>query len=103
MIVQVLTIADGFWTKLIGLMFRRSMDKSSGLIIKKCKAVHCCFMFMTIDVLFLSPDGQVVHIIKKMKPWTFSPYVRNAHAVLECECGTVERYGIHVGDRLFFD
>lgn len=99
-IVRNLEVAQGFWKKLLGLMFRRDLDKDYGLAIVPCKAVHCCFMFGPIDVLFMSADGEVVHVIEGMKPWTFSPYVKKARYVLECKSGTVKRFKVQVGQKL---
>lgn len=99
-VVSELRIADNYWTRFRGLMLDKSLQPSEALLLDNCQAIHCCFMLLEIDVLFLSSDGKVLHAVEKMKPWRFSKFVRGASQVLECYPGTISTYGIRVGQRL---
>lgn len=99
-VITELRIADNYWMRFRGLMLDRSLQPNEALLLENCQAIHCCFMMMEIDVLFLSPDGRVLHAVEKMKPWRFSKFVRGASQVLECYPGTISTYAIEVGQRL---
>lgn len=81
-------------------MFDATLEKTEALWIANCSAIHCCFMSIEIDVLFLDKNGVVLYIIEHMKPWSFSKWVRQGVSVLECYPGTVSHYGLRVGEQL---
>ncbi|MCL6549143.1 MAG: DUF192 domain-containing protein [Alicyclobacillus sp.] len=99
-VVQRLRVANGFLQRLRGLMFH-TLEPGQGLLIPRCSGVHTCFMRMPVDVLFLSPAGVVVQVVKEMPPWRVSPLVRGAAHVLECFPGTAHRYGLTPGTSVF--
>ncbi|QSO48167.1 DUF192 domain-containing protein [Alicyclobacillus mengziensis] len=99
-IVSNLRLAETHWEKFRGLMLDTSLQPDEALLIRKCKAIHCCFMKIPIDVLFVDDEGRITHIIPEMRPWTFSPVVRKADDVIECYPGTVARTGLQVGHQL---
>jgi uncharacterized protein len=100
LIVERLRLAQSHWQKFRGLMLDTSLQPDEALLLTKCNSIHCCFMRMAIDVLFMDAQGRIVHIIEEMRPWTFSPLVRRAKDVIECYPGTVKRLGIQVADIL---
>jgi len=100
LLIPYITLADSYWLRLRGLMFRKHLDEGQGLLLTRCNSIHCCFMRMPIDVCFLDREGVVVRVIHHMKPWRFSPIVRGAVSVLECPAGTAQRIGIEQGVRL---
>ncbi len=79
--------ADTFGLRLRGLMFRSALAEGEGLLIVPCQAVHTHFMRFPIDVLFLDEQDRVIHLIRSMRPWRQSPYVKGAKAVLELAAG----------------
>ena len=62
-------IADTFWRRLSGLMFRKSLPEGKGLIFYNANSIHTCFMRFSLDIVFLDKDGRVVRIKREMKPW----------------------------------
>lgn len=100
MIVSNLRLASTYWQKFRGLMLDDSLQPNEALLLDECQAIHCCFMRLKIDVLFLTAEGEVVHLVEQMAPWTFSKFVRKATQVLECYPGTIAKFGITVGERL---
>ena len=89
-----------FGKRFRGLMLRKSLAEGSSMHIKPCGSVHCFFMKFPIDVVFLSTNGTVVHIINEMKPWTVSKIYAKAESVLELPSGTASKVGLKIGDRL---
>jgi len=96
-----LEIADTFYMRFKGLMGRTNLSNQTGLKIDPCNSIHCFFMKMPIDVIFLSKDDEVVKIIHDMKPWRVSPIVKGAQYVIEANA--LEWVGkVDVGDKLEF-
>ncbi|MDX1926557.1 MAG: DUF192 domain-containing protein, partial [Pirellulaceae bacterium] len=52
-ILPELEIASTFWSRFVGLQFRRELPKHSGLWLSPCSSIHTCFMRFPIDVLML--------------------------------------------------
>ncbi|KUG04653.1 hypothetical protein ASZ90_017937 [hydrocarbon metagenome] len=93
-------LADSFFTRFKGLLGRRQMSEGEGLLIKPCSSVHTLGMKMIIDVVFLSSDYQVLHIIEEMQPGKLSPVIKKSSSVLELPPGQVGRSGLKIGHRL---
>ena len=93
-------LADNFFTRFKGLMGVKDLPNGQGLLIVPCNSVHCFGMKIPIDVLFLSKEGEVMHMIPDMAPGKVSPIVKGARATLELPAGTIAQTGTQVGDRL---
>jgi uncharacterized membrane protein (UPF0127 family) len=80
--------ATGFYSRLIGLMFRESPpNHSQGLLLEPCNSIHTCFMRYPLDVVFLSRDNMVVKVIYGMRPWRLSWIYFKANKTLEMPAG----------------
>ncbi|MGI6488875.1 MAG: DUF192 domain-containing protein [Syntrophothermaceae bacterium] len=95
-------LADSFWTRLRGWMGRLRVEADEALVIYPCRAVHTCFMFIAIDVLFINQNKKVVYIMEGLPPFRLSPLIKDACTVVELPADTVRRCGVRVGDRLEF-
>jgi hypothetical protein len=93
-------LADTFWTRFKGLMWTDVLPAGEGLLISPCRAIHCFGMRYAIDVLFLSKEGEVVHMIPVMRPGQVSPTIKAARATLELPAGIIQATGTKVGDKL---
>jgi uncharacterized membrane protein (UPF0127 family) len=103
-------IADGWWSRLVGLMLRRAIAHDAGLLIEPCKSIHMMFMRFAIDAVFVGRavgagaaagggTRPVVAVYRNLAAWTgLVPFVRGAHGVLELPIGVVEASGTEVGD-----
>ncbi len=79
-----ITVANTFFTRLMGLMFRRDLPPDEGLLIERCNAIHTCFMRFAIDATFLDAAGGVVKVVRNIPPWRLCVYGgRRAVKVLE--------------------
>jgi uncharacterized membrane protein (UPF0127 family) len=99
-LVCVAETAENPWTRGWGLLGRRGLPEGQGLWIRPCKSVHTFFMRFTIDVLYLTREGEVCKASPRVRPFRFSSGGKKAHSVLELQAGTLEKQGIHIGERL---
>ncbi|WP_242848989.1 DUF192 domain-containing protein [Syntrophomonas palmitatica] len=99
-ITQTEEQANTFLTRLKGLLGRKFLPPEKGMLIYPCKQIHSCFMKFNFDAIFLARDNRVVFIMEDIKPFRFSPLIREAFAVLELPAGTVRDTHIEVGDLL---
>lgn len=98
MILNDIIIAQDFFSRLKGLLGKKSLEKDQGLILRPCNSVHTVGMKFSIDVVFVNKDNKVLHIIKNMKPYKFSPIIKKASYVIETSRGTISDENLEVGD-----
>ena len=83
------TVADGFGTRLIGLMGRTRLDPDEGLWLLPCNGVHMFFMRTPLDIAYLDRQHRVVLCVPEMREWRVKLLpVRRAHSALEHRDGT---------------
>ena len=93
-------IADSFFTRFAGLMFRQKLPAATGLFLAPCNSVHMCFMRFAIDVVYLDKEYKIIKIVKNLKPWISLSICSKAWAVIEMTAGEAERCGCEVGRML---
>ena len=96
-------VADGFWSRLRGFLGRPQPSPGEGILLTPCDGVHMFGMRFPLDVVFLSDEGRVVHVVEALQPWQRTPRIPAAQAVLELPVGTLGRTGTMVGDRFGWD
>jgi hypothetical protein len=57
-------------------------------------------MGFAIDVLYLDRKLKVVHVQPDVRPWRFTPVLRDATSVLELPCGIAAETNTAVGDTI---
>lgn len=62
-------VASSFWARVRGLMFVKDLPADEGLLIERCNSIHTCFMRFPIDATFFDAQGNVVKVVKNIKPW----------------------------------
>jgi uncharacterized membrane protein (UPF0127 family) len=82
-VVESLEVADTFWSRLVGLQFRRSLPANAGLLIVPCGSVHTCFVRFAIDLVFLDRTGNVLGVKPRVRPWRIAFAPRGTYAILE--------------------
>lgn len=95
-------VADTFWTRLCGLMFRKTFAAQAGLLLDPCPQIHTCFMRFAIDVIFLDKQNRVVAVLENLKPWRMSKLYPAARRTLELPAGTLQGR-VQAGDELIFN
>jgi len=98
--VGTVQVADRFWRRLRGLMFRRSLARGEGLLFPDCRNIHTFGMRMDIDIVFLNGDS-IVRVVHNAVPNRVYA-ARGACDVLELSKGLAAEIGIRPGIRLRF-
>ena len=62
-------VADSFFARLAGLMFRQKLPPATGLLLAPCSSVHMCFMRFAIDVVYIDKKFKIIKVVKNLKPW----------------------------------
>lgn len=91
-------IADSFFSRLTGLLNRRSLEKGEALILSPSNCIHSFFMRFTIDVVFLDKNGKVVGILPSFKPFHLSPIFFTAYLAIELPENTLKLTQTQPGD-----
>lgn len=91
-------VADSFFTRFKGLMFRRSIPEDYALHITPCNQVHMLNMRFPIDVIYLDASGRVVKIDENVQPGKICKTVKNAKSVIEVTSFYSSENNIRQGD-----
>ena len=89
--------ACSFVERFKGLMGRKNLEDGEGIFFPNCSSIHCFFMKIPIDVVYLDKDYTVVGI-ETVKPWKVGHFFKEARHILEVKAGSA--CGICVGDKL---
>lgn len=98
-VLERCAVADGFFTRLRGLLGRSGLEAGEGLLLSPSSSVHTAFMRFAIDVVFIDRARRVVGISSDVRPWRLVGR-RGARQVLELSAGQAHARGIRVGERL---
>lgn len=90
-------LADGIWSRFMGLMFRAALPEGHGLALRPCNSIHMFFMRFPLDVLFVDGEGRVLRVLDSIRPWRASTIVRGSKAAIELPAGTAARAGVTQG------
>jgi uncharacterized membrane protein (UPF0127 family) len=95
-------IADSFFKRLKGLMFRKDPITNEGLLIVPCNAVHMFFMKFAIDIVLLNKQNEVVKVYHSLSPWKMTKPEKTAYSTLELPAGSINQLGICSGSIIHF-
>ncbi|MGB5132728.1 MAG: DUF192 domain-containing protein [Steroidobacteraceae bacterium] len=96
-------IADDDRSRERGLMFVKSLPAGSGMLFLFEQPRFAAFWmkdtFLSLDIVFIGPDGVVVNIAKDTEPLSLQPIESEApvKGVLELVAGTAARIGLTPG------
>jgi uncharacterized protein len=93
-------VAKDPWARLKGLIGVRELPAGDGMLISPCRSIHCMFMSIPIDVLYVSKDHCVVGIDHSVAPWRIGSLHRGVQYVIELPAGTAKTSRTILGDRL---
>lgn len=82
-LAEEVELAQTYFTRLKGLMFRKGLKNTKALLLEPCPQIHTCFMRFEIDAIFCDKSGRVLYVLENMRPWRFSKFVRGARFTLE--------------------
>lgn len=93
-----INIADTFKKRLIGLLGKNKLF-DEGLLLVDCSSIHCFFMKITIDALYLSKDMKVLYK-ETIKPWKIGKIIKETKHILELPENAARN--IEIGDNIEF-
>jgi hypothetical protein len=64
-------VARSFAERARGLIARPRPAEGEGMLITRCNAIHTFFMSYPIDATFLDRRGDVVKVVRDIRPWRF--------------------------------
>jgi uncharacterized membrane protein (UPF0127 family) len=103
-----LEIADNEYERQLGLMNRKSMEESQGMLfIFQYERLQSFWMRNTLiplDMMFVNKDNIIITIHKNTKTLSAQSYPSTAPAiyVVEVVGGFTEKYNIVIGDKIFW-
>lgn len=89
-------VAENFITRFKGLMGENSLTDGEGLLLFDCPSVHCFFMKISIDAVYLSKNMTVLGV-ETLSPWSIGKHVKGTAHVLELAAG---KAAVSAGDVL---
>lgn len=99
-LAEKVEVADSFWLRLKGLMFRREMDDGEAMLFKfgemRKFRVHTFFVFFPIDLIFLDRNFKVVEVETNLSPWSIYNPSNESRYLLELPKNKAE--GVREGD-----
>ncbi len=99
-LAQSATIANTFWTRLVGLIGKRDLPFGTALIITRCQSIHMLFMRFPVDAVFVDRHHRVVSCVEAIRPFCLSPIFFRSRYVIELKVGTIRATKTSVGDQL---
>lgn len=100
-IASKVIIAKTFFKRLRGLLGKKGLEIDECMIIYPCKSIHTFFMQFPIDVIFLDKDFRVIKVIRDMKPWSATSYIKEARYVVEMSSSKIrDTNTVEIGDQL---
>ena len=79
--------ANNFITRFKGLMGEKNLGDGEGLLLMDCPSIHCFFMKIPIDAVYLSKNMTVLGF-ETLSPWSIGRHVKGTAHVLELAAGT---------------
>lgn len=99
-LAEEVTLANTFFKRLRGLMFRRRLAPAEAIWLRPCNGVHTFWMLFAIDVIFLDQQLRIVKLVENMRPFRVTTPQLSARSVLEMPAHTISRASLNVGDQL---
>jgi len=106
-IAREVKIADNFWRRFRGLMFKRKFRDGEALLFKFKRpgrhSVHTFFVRFPIDLAYLDSGFKVIEIRTCLKPWRVHTSRVDSSYLIELPAGTVVRSGIEIGHKILLE
>lgn len=92
-------LADGVFSRFMGLMFRKSLPEHCGLLLVPCNEVHTFNMNFAIDVVTLNKENEIIAVFDSVPRGKVKPRVKGGAKVLELNAGVMKSLGIDCGEK----
>ncbi len=97
-IVNDVAVANNFWARLTGYMFR-NQPHVPGILFEPATAMQTTFMKFDLDIIFLTKENVVVKVLRGVKPWRHTWFYSKTCKALELPSGKLPKE-LKVGDLL---
>ena len=95
-----IALANGYWTRLRGLLGRPEPQAGEGLLITPSSGVHMYGMKYALDVILFDEDGHVEALYPGLAPGRRTKVHRKAKFALEVPVGVIQESETATGDEL---
>ena len=99
-ICEEVELADNWYRRFMGLMFRKTMANSHGLLLDPCSSIHTFNMKFNIDTIYLDKDNVIIHLDEDVPKGKIRPFVKNSQKVLEINSGLIAKYQLQLGEKV---
>ena len=99
-VAQNVQVADNLFSRMRGLLGRKSLNPQEGLILRPCNSIHTFFMRFPIDVVFLDRYDLVIKVYHSLSAWRISRTFFRSAMCLELPAGALTQSRTQEGDRL---
>lgn len=96
-------VADSFFSRFKGLMFKNFLPADEGLLLIPCNSVHTFSMRFEIDIIFIDEGGLILAIEHSMPANKITKPIKGCVKVLELAAGMAQKFNFKVGDQLNFN
>jgi len=93
-------IAKTLFSRIKGLLGKRSLLPKQGIILEPCNSIHTFFMCFSIDVIFVDRSNKIVKTLPKFIPNRISPIYWHSQKVVELPAGTLDASNTQILDQL---
>jgi uncharacterized membrane protein (UPF0127 family) len=93
-------VADSIFSRLVGLLGKRSLQPDSGVWICPANAVHTIGMLFSFDLVLIDKDFKVVGMRELLHPFRITMPNRKAESVIELPAHSIFRSRTEIGDQL---
>ena len=102
-------IADNYFSRKKGLMFRKKMDEKRGMLFvfpaEKNASIWMKNTYISLDIIFINKEKYIVSFIKDVPPNNEKIYnsKEKVKYILEINSGMVDKYNLKIGDKVKLD
>lgn len=101
-------IADDFFTRLIGLMFRKNskypllFEIPQKINRKERSSIHSLFMRFELKLVFIDEENKIFEIAD-LKPWSYYVPEKSAKYVVEFDKNKLDGVDLKIGDEIIIE
>ncbi len=92
--------AKDFFSRMIGLLGRKSFGEIDGLLISPCSQIHSIGMKFNFDAVYLDNTYRIIELYQNVGKNRIMPYNVAVKNILELPIGTISEKKLGVGDVL---
>ncbi len=98
-LVSSAKVASTFYSRLAGLMFRKSLAAEEALIFYQAPSIHTCFMRFPLDLIFLDQQMKVKRLVCSLPPWR-TVFCKSANTTIELPAGKINQSNTCLCDKI---